>query len=470
MCQKRGPTLKGKSFLLLFLIVLSTLGWAATNVEGQEEPKLNVVPPIASAGLDETFTVDVKVANVINLYTYQFRLSWEPTLLDVTSVTEGPFLNAEGTYMTSFTPRIYNTPDPFGVSGYAFVACTLLGEPASAAASGSGTLATLEFLVKEDGNTSLHLYDTKLINSLLVEMSHGTEDGYFQSLPPPEIHVEPSSVVDVSLQPGNAFSINVTVIQAVEVYAWSLNMSWDPALLNITEAKEGSFLNQSAYNTTFNRQILQEEGFLYANCSLFGESPDVSASGNGTLVTVSFLVEAVGSTVFDLYDTKLLGYSGNELPHEAQDGYFDNSGVRRDVSIVSVEASPAAVEAGDSVSVTVVAKNEGDVTENYDVIVYWGDINIGTLSTSDLSPGSQKTLTFSWKTEGIVEGNHTIEAVASAVIWEANTDDNTYVNGYVTITPPEETSSLPPTLIAAVIIVILIVVAVVGVVFLRKKR
>jgi len=402
--------LKVKSFLLLFLIFLPILGFGMTSVGGQEEPKLYVVPPIVSVGLGETFTVEVKVADVLNLYAYQFRLSWEPSLLDVTSITEAPFLNAEGTYRTSFTPRIYNTPDPFGVSGYVYVACTLLGEPATAAASGKGTLATLEFLVKEEGSTSLHLYDTKLISSLMVEMSHGTEDGYFQSLPPPEIHVEPSSVVDASLQPGSAFSINVTVIQAVEVYAWSLNMSWDPAVLNVTDVEEGSFLNQGAYNTTFNKQILQE-GRFYANCSLFEEPPDVSSSGNGTLISVTFLVEAVGSTVLGLYDAELLGYGGRELPHEVQDGYFDNSGVRRDVSIVSVEASPTTVEAGDSVSITVVAGNEGDVTENFDVIVYWGDINIGTVSTSDLSPGSQKTLTFSWKTEGMVEGNHTIEAV-----------------------------------------------------------
>jgi len=461
--------LKAKSFLLLFLIILPILGLGMTSVGGQEEPKLYVVPPIVSVGLGETFTVDVKVANVLNLYTYQFRLSWEPSLLDVTDVTEGPFLNAEGTYRTSFTPRIYNTPDPFGVSGYVYVACTLLGEPATAAASGKGTLVTLEFLVKEEGNTSLHLYDTKLISSLMVEMSHGTEDGYFQSLPPPEIHVEPSSVVDVSLQPGNAFSINVTVIQAVEVYAWSLNMSWDPALLNVTNVEEGSFLNQGAYNTTFNKQILQEEGRFYANCSLFEEPPDVSASGNGTLISVTFLVEAVGSTVLGLYDAELLGYGGGELPHEKRDGYFDNSGLRRDVSIVSVEASPTTVEAGDSVSITLIARNDGDVTEDFDVIVYWGDNNIGTVSTSDLSPSAEKTLTFSWKTEGMAEGNHTIKAVASAVIWEANTDDNTYINGYVMITPPEETFSLPPTLIAAVIIVILIIVAVIGVILLRKR-
>ncbi|MDH5694760.1 MAG: hypothetical protein OEZ47_16810, partial [Gammaproteobacteria bacterium] len=90
--------------------------------------------------------------------------------------------------------------------------------------------------------------------------------------------------------------------------------------------------------------------------------------------------------------------------------------------------------------------------------------------TSDLSPDAEKTLTFSWKTEGMAEGNHTIKAAASSVIWEANTDDNTYINGYVVITPAEETFSVPPTLIAAVIIVILIVVVIIGVMLLRRRR
>ena len=462
--------LKVKSFLLLFLIMLSILGLGTTNVGGQEEPKLFVNPPVVSVSLGKTFTVDVKVADVLNLYTYQFILSWEPSLLDVTSVTEGPFLSAEGTNPTSFFSVIFNEhePDPFGVSGYVKVGCTLLGITPPAA-SGDGTLATLKFLVKEEGNTSLHLSKTELVSSLMVPMAHGAEDGYFQSLPPAEISIDPPIVVDASLQPGSVVRINISIIQAIEVYAWSLNMSWDPALLNVTSVEEGPFLNRSAYDTTFNKQTLQEEGLLYANCSLFGEPPEVAASGNGTLVSVNFLVEAVGSTVLELLDTRLLNYEGTGVFHVANNGYFDNSGVRRDVSVVSVEASQTTVKAGDSVFITVIARNEGEATENFDVIVYWGDSNIGTLSTSDLSPGAQKTLTFSWKTEGMAEGNLTIKAVASAVIWEANTDDNTYINGYVTITPPEETFSLPPTLIAAVVVVILIIVAVIGVILLRKR-
>jgi hypothetical protein len=141
-------------------------------------PVVGVGPPAISASLGGNFTVDVKVTNVKNLYTYQFKLSWEPSILNVTNVTEGPFLNAEGTFSTAFTEEIWNEPDPFGVSGYVYVACTLLGEPATAAASGSGNLATIEFFAKEEGNTSLNLHDTMLINPFTEEMPHGTEDGY----------------------------------------------------------------------------------------------------------------------------------------------------------------------------------------------------------------------------------------------------------------------------------------------------
>lgn len=460
--------LKGKSFLFLFLIAVSILGSCATKVKGQEEPKVYVDPPIVNALPGKTFTLNVKVADVKNLYTYQFYLRWDPNLLDATDVAEEPFLNAEGTYRTSFNFRIQNTPDYLGDSGYVYVACTLLGEPATAAASGSGTLTTLTFLVKEEGNTSLHLYDTKLINSLIVEMSHDTDDSYFQTLPPPEVHVKPSSVVDASLLPGSTFSINISVIQAAEVYAWNLSLSWDAALLNVSSVEEGSFLNQGAYNTAFNKQIHQEEGFLYANCSLFEEPQYVAASGNGTLLTVNFLVETVGSTVLGLHDTKLLDYGGSEASHKTQDGYFENAGVHRDVSIVSVEASKSVVEAGDSVSVTVIAKNEGDVTEYFDVTVYWDGSNFGTLSTSDLNPGAEKTLTFSWRIEDVAEGNYTIKAVASSVTWETDIDDNTYVDGRVTVMLSDQ--PFPFTQILIVSTIIILGIAITGAILLKRKR
>ncbi len=152
-------------------------------MKGESSTLVYVDPPTVSLESDETFTVQVKVTNVKNLYTYEFKLGWDPSLLEVTGIAEGPFLNSEGTHVTYFQDKIYNTPDSLGVSGYSYVACSLLGELATAAASGNGTLATVEFRANELGNTSLHLYATKLIDSLMVEISHETEDGYSIIIP-----------------------------------------------------------------------------------------------------------------------------------------------------------------------------------------------------------------------------------------------------------------------------------------------
>ncbi len=180
----------------------------------------------------------------------------------------------------------------------------------------------------------------------------------------------------------------------------------------------------------------------------------------------------MGSTDLRLLDAKLWDYEGNEIFGLTQDGYFENTGLIRDVTVISVEASLSSVEAGDPVSITVVVRNNGGEIENFDVTVYWGDSNVGTLSTSDLNPNATETLIFNWNTEGTAEGNYMIKAVASAVIWETNTDDNTYINGYVMITspPPQQTFSFSPILVAAVIIVIIIVVAIIGIVLFRRRR
>ena len=139
-------------------------------------PVVSVDPPIVSASPGGNFTVDVKITNVKNLYSYQFKLSWDPTVLEVQDVQEGDFLS-QRVYKTQFQEYVYNE------AGYLMVVCFLLGEPATAAVSGSGTLATIEFIAKEEGNTSLHLHDTMLLDPFLEQISHGVEAGYSIVIP-----------------------------------------------------------------------------------------------------------------------------------------------------------------------------------------------------------------------------------------------------------------------------------------------
>jgi hypothetical protein len=453
----------------VFLLVLPIFGWTLMDVRGKVETTVYVDPVRSIASPGNLFTVDVRISGVKGLWAYEFKLMWDPALLNATKVTEGPFLSAEGAHRTFFNRKIYNEPDPKNVSGYVYVTCTLMGEPATAAASGSGVLATVEFLVEKEGQTPLNLADTVLLDAAPTpkEIPHITEDGVFQCspLPPAEISIYPLRIIDPSLSPGKSFNVSVVIARVEKLYAWSLNMSWQPTLLNVTEIEEGSFLKQEGAYTTFGTQIFQEEGYLYANCTLIGESDAVSASGNGTLFTVTFLVEAGGITNLHFYDIVLLDYEGAEIFYEAKDGYFSNA--LRDVAIVGVEASPNRARVGDYVSITITAKNKGECIESFDVIVYYNDNSMGTLHISDLGFDAEKTLTFSWSTKYVAEGEYAIKVVAKPLDGETNTEDNTFVYNYVTVTPPESTDqSFQFMLIIVAVIAVIIAVAIV---FMKKR-
>lgn len=68
----------------------------------------------------------------------------------------------------------------------------------------------------------------------------------------------------------------------------------------------------------------------------------------------------------------------------------------------------------------------------------------------------------------MAEGNYTIKPVASAVLWERDTDDKTYVDGYVMVTPPEQT--FPFTQILIVSAIIIVGIAITGAILLKKRR
>jgi len=136
----------------------------------------SIVDPSLTPG--ETFTVDISIADVIDLYTYGFKLKWNGAALNATNVTEGPFLKQGGN--TAFTAKIWNEPDHAGVSDYVAVYSTLLA--AVAGVSGSGVLATVTFLVEAVEESVLDLYETDLINSLGEPIAHTEEDGYFNNI------------------------------------------------------------------------------------------------------------------------------------------------------------------------------------------------------------------------------------------------------------------------------------------------
>jgi len=156
----------------LFISIVLAVTLAYTIMKGSTPlVVLHVEPQTIQGVIGQDFTININISNVIDLYGWSFKLSWNTTILEVVNVTEGTFLRNGDTF---FVPKINNT------AGYMLVDCTLLGNVSGV--SGNGTLAIIEFHAKEGGACDLNLYETMLINSDEQSIIHTIVNGYFSSV------------------------------------------------------------------------------------------------------------------------------------------------------------------------------------------------------------------------------------------------------------------------------------------------
>ncbi|MDI6904741.1 MAG: cohesin domain-containing protein [Candidatus Bathyarchaeia archaeon] len=151
---------------MIFTSIVAELSASSTTT-------VYVLPSTSIVAVGQTFIVEIKIYEVSDLYGWEFRLRWNPNLLDVVDVTEGNFLKQGGD--TFFAKKANNT------AGNILVDCTLLGNVPGV--SGNGTLATVEFYAEVQGESILDLYETTLISSLEQPITHTANDGNVSTEP-----------------------------------------------------------------------------------------------------------------------------------------------------------------------------------------------------------------------------------------------------------------------------------------------
>jgi PKD repeat protein len=180
---------------LITLLLTSTI--LTVNVTFAAAAKMDVDPAsVENIWWPDTFEVNITIFNVNDLYAWEFTLSFNPAILAVNSVTEGPFLEDadENLYGTYFRKRIEN---PFGrVSALAMLLPDLppplgTGEFPPEGVDGGGVLATIEFQVVGEGACTLDMSDTVLetiTGGQNDPIPHTAADGLFDNRvnrPPP---------------------------------------------------------------------------------------------------------------------------------------------------------------------------------------------------------------------------------------------------------------------------------------------
>lgn len=150
----------------------SSLGVAAFAVVGSMaygQAVISIDPTTQTTSTGSVVTVDVDITNAANLYGYQFDITFNPSVLQAVSSSEGSFLPGGGS--TFFIP---GTNDNVGGNVYA-TADTLL--TAVNGVSGAGELAVFTFDAIGKGSSTFGIQNETLLDSNLNVIADTTTGG-----------------------------------------------------------------------------------------------------------------------------------------------------------------------------------------------------------------------------------------------------------------------------------------------------
>jgi hypothetical protein len=147
----------GKSLVCLSISLITILTWASL---GLAIPTLSLQPHSSYQAHGDSFSLDVAISDVTDLFGFQFGLSYDPSVLSLTGISLGSFLGSDGALTFAVGAIIDNTTGrtrrPFSA---ARVGTSIPG------ISGSGILATVGFDAINTGSSSLSLLSVILADS-----------------------------------------------------------------------------------------------------------------------------------------------------------------------------------------------------------------------------------------------------------------------------------------------------------------
>jgi len=362
-------------------------------------------------------SIDVKVFKVIELYTFEFWIDYNTTILDVNSVT-------------TYEPFTLTDIEIFEDQGKIRINATVGPNPSGN--TGDLTLATVEFHVTAIGETTLDLNTVFLVDKYGQTIpTYEPGDGFFSNMLVTKMFVNPPELIDPSMKPGDIFTMDVQVENAINMYDYEFKLGYDTAVITCLGAIV--IPPNSDVHFTVEMSINDVEGVIWVKVQYYSPAEPITIFTAETVTKIFFQVQAYGQTILDLYDTRISDPNGNSMSHQVGDGFFAT--LLRDVAIVYVNVTSSnKVYPGRIVTIEVIAMNRGNMTvETFDVTLYRNSTPIETKSVT-VKPWHNVTLTFYWDTTGLEPGyNFTIWAEASTVPYEINIENNVFYDGWVKI-------------------------------------
>ena len=129
-------------------------------VGAQASPVLSITPSLSNVTVGTSFTLDVRISGVSDLFGWQLDLGFDPALLNASPATEGSFFGAP----TSF----------FGGGAVDNIGGTITtmfnALSGTVGVTGDGILASISFLAVDVGSATLSLMNVQLVDSNLDDI------------------------------------------------------------------------------------------------------------------------------------------------------------------------------------------------------------------------------------------------------------------------------------------------------------
>ncbi len=270
------------------VILTSTKGFEqnATVTDGKAIikplPTANVHLVTQAACVRNAFNVEVRVDDASNLGAYQFKLAFNPALMEVVGVTDGGFLGSTGRTLIPAAPIIDNAAGTISVGA--------ASSGAMDGPSGDGKLAVIQFRGKTLAGTS----SLTLSNVILTDI-----DGFVQpntvvsnsiAVKPFIIKLVPASAEIFVIDP--QFTVDVVAECAYDLGGFQFELNWNASIAQVDDVRDGGFISAVRPINEIGPTIDNAAGNLEYGQISFGPNP--GPSGNGVLAHIDFTALKVG--------------------------------------------------------------------------------------------------------------------------------------------------------------------------------
>jgi hypothetical protein len=310
-------------------------------------------------------------------------------------------------------------------------------------------------IMKELFNTQLFYLPTNLNYS--VEIT-GTDIGtleLYAVVPRSDLCVEIVNYVNISITPGLQATSILSVEKAVPELKLSTGEVMKPTSVSKLNASDiippSTIINLIISNITANSVTLTwtapgDDGNLGTASQYdirYLTEPITEDNWNKAIQCVNvptpkpagsketFIVTGLNSGTTYYFAIK----TADEIPNWSElSNIVKGATLLRDIAIIEVLLSTNVTYAGRKIDINVTVSNLGDITETFNVSLYYNDMLIDTILTENLNAHANKTLTFIWNTAGVEPCNYyNITAKVDVLPGEANTTNNILVDGKVKI-------------------------------------